>query len=153
MGARLYVPHLGRFLQTDPIRGGSANAYEYGFGDCVNNTDLDGMSVVRDAESPLPSCKNLVIPGPNVSVHTQIHPKSGDLTWGVVPGKHLGPTSKHIQVFINGKRFDRQRRARFSHGTIPSKFLSSGDEVRIQGHVRSLATRRSYWGQRSCVVP
>ncbi len=45
MGVRLYVPHLGRFAQTDPVLGGSDNAYEYASGDCVNNVDLDGRSV------------------------------------------------------------------------------------------------------------
>ncbi|MFI8977403.1 PA14 domain-containing protein [Nocardia asteroides] len=43
MGARTYLPVLGRFLQSDPIQGGSANAYEYGSGDPVNNYDLTGM--------------------------------------------------------------------------------------------------------------
>jgi RHS repeat-associated protein len=42
MGARLYVPQLGRFLQPDPVDGGSANAYDYAFQDPVNQTDLDG---------------------------------------------------------------------------------------------------------------
>lgn len=42
MGARLYVPALGRFLQTDPIPGGSANAYDYCNGDPVNSEDLAG---------------------------------------------------------------------------------------------------------------
>jgi len=42
MGARSYVPQLGRFLQTDPIPGGSANAYAYVFGDPVNTNDLTG---------------------------------------------------------------------------------------------------------------
>jgi hypothetical protein len=42
MGARSYVPQLGRFLQPDPRPGGSANAYAYTFGDPVNETDLTG---------------------------------------------------------------------------------------------------------------
>ncbi|MFJ5150034.1 RHS repeat-associated core domain-containing protein [Streptomyces sp. NPDC088353] len=42
MGARLYSPALGRFLQTDPDPGGNANAYDYCSGDPVNCADLDG---------------------------------------------------------------------------------------------------------------
>ncbi len=42
MGARSYVPQLGRFLQPDPIPGGSANAYTYTFGDPVNSSDPSG---------------------------------------------------------------------------------------------------------------
>jgi RHS repeat-associated protein len=44
MGARSYVPQLGRFLQPDPIPGGSANAYSYTFGDPVNSVDPSGES-------------------------------------------------------------------------------------------------------------
>ena len=42
MGLRSYVPQLGRFLQPDPIAGGSANAYAYTFGDPVNTSDPSG---------------------------------------------------------------------------------------------------------------
>ncbi|MEV0192336.1 ricin-type beta-trefoil lectin domain protein [Kitasatospora purpeofusca] len=42
MGARLYSPALGRFLQIDPMPGGNASAYDYCTGDPVNCTDLDG---------------------------------------------------------------------------------------------------------------
>jgi len=42
MGARLYSPILGRFLQTDPVVGGSCNTYEYACGDPINSVDLDG---------------------------------------------------------------------------------------------------------------
>ncbi|MFK0195862.1 DNRLRE domain-containing protein [Kitasatospora sp. NPDC090308] len=42
MGARLYSPALGRFLQTDPVPGGNASPYDYCTGDPINCTDLDG---------------------------------------------------------------------------------------------------------------
>ncbi len=42
MGARSYIPQLGRFLTPDPVRGGSANAYDYANQDPVNNFDLMG---------------------------------------------------------------------------------------------------------------
>ncbi|WP_328957370.1 DNRLRE domain-containing protein [Kitasatospora purpeofusca] len=41
MGSRLYDPTLGRFLQTDSVLGGNANAYAYPT-DPVNMFDLDG---------------------------------------------------------------------------------------------------------------
>ncbi len=43
MGVRLYDPDLGRFLQTDPVPGGSANAYDYCNADPINCTDVDGQ--------------------------------------------------------------------------------------------------------------
>lgn len=42
MGARQYHPALGRFLEVDPVEGGSANDYDYVEGDPVNAQDLDG---------------------------------------------------------------------------------------------------------------
>lgn len=42
MGVRTYSPHIGRFLQGDPVDGGSANAYDYANQDPVNNADVDG---------------------------------------------------------------------------------------------------------------
>lgn len=42
MGARLYSPTLGRFLETDPVLGGSANDYEYAGGDPLNRSDYSG---------------------------------------------------------------------------------------------------------------
>jgi RHS repeat-associated protein len=42
MGVRSYVPTIGRFLSSDPVGGGSANAYDYGNADPVNESDPAG---------------------------------------------------------------------------------------------------------------
>lgn len=46
MGARSYVPQIGRFLPPAPRPGGSTNAYAYTFGDPVNMFDPSGEFTV-----------------------------------------------------------------------------------------------------------
>ncbi len=46
MGARSYVPQLGRFLQPDPVPTGSASAYSYTFGDPINASDPSGAYTI-----------------------------------------------------------------------------------------------------------
>jgi RHS repeat-associated protein len=45
MGARVYLPQIGRFAQPDPVAGGSANTYDYANQDPLNTYDLDGRQV------------------------------------------------------------------------------------------------------------
>ncbi|HVE67788.1 MAG TPA: RHS repeat-associated core domain-containing protein [Solirubrobacteraceae bacterium] len=43
MGQRVYEPRIGRFLQVDPVSGGSANDYDYVNQDPQNQFDLTGQ--------------------------------------------------------------------------------------------------------------
>ena len=51
MGARQYVPSIGRFLEVDPVEGGSCNDYDYVCGDPVNGFDLNGL---KKEQRPIP---------------------------------------------------------------------------------------------------
>ncbi|WP_327249292.1 RHS repeat-associated core domain-containing protein [Streptomyces sp. NBC_01320] len=55
MGVRLYNPVTGRFLSTDPVYGGGANAYAYP-ADPINNFDLDGRKVQAKYNKNSRSC-------------------------------------------------------------------------------------------------
>ncbi|WP_167402566.1 DNRLRE domain-containing protein [Micromonospora viridifaciens] len=48
MGVRLYNTTTGRFLQVDPVPGGSCNAYEYTCADPANKFDIDGKKWCSD---------------------------------------------------------------------------------------------------------
>lgn len=51
MGVRLYQPAIGRFLQQDPVEGGSCNDFDYVCADPMNGFDLDGNLILFDGRS------------------------------------------------------------------------------------------------------
>ncbi len=62
MGARSYVPQLGRFMQVDPVVGGSPNDYAYTFGDPMMESDLEGSASLGWLEAMQASPPNVPAP-------------------------------------------------------------------------------------------
>jgi len=58
MGARSYVPTIGRFTSVDPVMGGSANMYDYANQDPVNTVDLGGENT---SVTFAPECNGKII--------------------------------------------------------------------------------------------
>ncbi|MGE5336034.1 MAG: RHS repeat-associated core domain-containing protein, partial [Nitrososphaerota archaeon] len=66
MGVRSYVPAIGRFISTDPVRGGSASAYDYANADPVDGIDIEGLAPACSLNLG-PSRYEVVPTGPNAA--------------------------------------------------------------------------------------
>ncbi|MFI9152309.1 DNRLRE domain-containing protein [Streptomyces sp. NPDC053367] len=92
MGARLYDPAIGRFLSLDPVRGGSANAYDYANADPVNQFDLDGrVSAWRKKYEEAKACRSLGAGG--CAFATML---SGVLLWKLPGSKSRNNALRHF---------------------------------------------------------
>lgn len=79
MGARLYQPQIGRFLQPDPIYGGSLNAYDYALQDPANAFDLNGMCAFFKPSCAAKKARNIVRQAQKVTSNILNSPASADL--------------------------------------------------------------------------
>ncbi|GGX82505.1 RHS repeat protein [Streptomyces fructofermentans] len=92
MGARLYDPATGRFLSLDPVRGGSANAYDYANADPVNQFDLDGRaSAWRKKYEEAKACNSLGHGGCAFAISL-----SGILLWKLPGSKSRNNALRHF---------------------------------------------------------
>jgi RHS repeat-associated protein len=91
MGARQYVPGLGRFLEVDPIEGGCSNDYAYVRGDPVNANDLSGMSTSTCMQAILRVFKDAFASGGVVGRY-------------VAALKYRDGDKGHVEAFNNSKR-------------------------------------------------
>ncbi|MFI5982203.1 PA14 domain-containing protein [Streptomyces sp. NPDC051555] len=104
MGARVYLPILGRFLQVDPVEGGSANDYDYVNADPVNGLDIAGTFGWKSIVSTATKAAEVVayVPGPIGTVASgaavagqlaQGHYKEAAMdALGAIPGGKLAST-------------------------------------------------------------
>ncbi|MCP3759357.1 PA14 domain-containing protein [Streptomyces sp. TBY4] len=104
MGARVYLPVLGRFLQVDPVAGGSANNYDYVNADPVNGLDLAGTFSWKKVASVATTAAEVVsfVPGPvgtvasGVAVAGQLaqgnKQAAAAAALGMIPGGKLAST-------------------------------------------------------------
>ena len=110
MGARVYIPTLGRFTSTDPVDGGNANSYGYP-DDPVNQSDLTGQCPMCVAA--LAALWALGVA--DASKNYQNDRSTGNLIWlaiAIIPGADLGYGArggveaiapKAGEVFASGK--------------------------------------------------
>jgi RHS repeat-associated protein len=78
MGRRLYSPALGRFLQVDPVPGGSANSYDYCSADPVNCADLNGTDFWGGLQNAMVSIGRAM---PSSARHVYASAVAGTGTW------------------------------------------------------------------------
>jgi RHS repeat-associated protein len=120
MGARQYVPSIGRFLQVDPVEGGSANDYEYCSGDPINCNDLTGTVI----ETPYP---NFVGPGGTIYARGLAYSNGAlNFNWGIslnTDGNSIWfPATWHTRISVNGRVVDEKieelHTGYFKHGSV-----------------------------------
>jgi RHS repeat-associated protein len=128
MGARQYVPGLGRFLEVDPVEGGCANDYTYVHGDPINQLDLDGE--VADCESG--TAREY---GVRAKVKSEFNKKKHVMEWHF----ELHVINWWDQLITNSVRvWIRDRTGRLSHGRDKRSRLGFGPNYRA--HTK-IATR------------
>lgn len=119
MGVRVYLPSMGRFLQADPIDGGSANAYDYAFQNPVNIQDLDGrcplcgLALVVGSRMAVQQAARIVGSGAVSQVVVRAGGGSAarkvaarNATFARVNKFELKSTSKHVLERMKGTRGD-----------------------------------------------
>jgi hypothetical protein len=74
MGARSYVPSIGRFISPDPVAGASASAYDYAGGDPINGFDLNGLGPMKKQTNSIGRARAVSPPHPAAAVAVSVAP-------------------------------------------------------------------------------
>jgi RHS repeat-associated protein len=120
MGKRSYVPAMGRFISTDPVSGGSANAYDYANADPVNGLDLAGTDAM--------STTNGICRG-KVHAHTHHHhyERGGYGRVFVRFNVYCGRRNEEAHDVSVRTKFSGPRGTIYEHRTGPSTYARDGE--------------------------
>ncbi len=104
MGARPYVPSLGRFLAVDPVFGGSCNNYDYTCADPVDGRDLDGSmffdsaGIVNATRGYKPGSNTEVVPTMVDKFGNDVPLREGGSNWGAKYMKKSHPEDFDVDL-------------------------------------------------------
>lgn len=142
MGARQYSPGLGRFIQVDPIEGGSSNDYDYCDADPINCVDLDGTFSFKKVMHAVATVASVVsiVPGPIGAAASAVavvgFVASGDYKAAAVAATAIVPGSALIRSTVRAAKIVKSAKAAHAAGIMnPASVKASRPTAAIAGRM------------------